>query len=116
MTEAALKQRTKQFALRIMRLVNSLPKTTTGRSIGGQLVRSGTSVDANYRSARRARSKVEFISTLGIVPEEAEENGFWLELIIDGNLLEPQRTTPLLNESNELTAIVTRSVNSAKSK
>ncbi len=67
MTEADFKESTKQFALRIMRLVDSLPKTTTERASGGQLVRSGTSVGANYRSACRARSKAEFISTLGII-------------------------------------------------
>jgi len=116
MTEAELKERTKQFALRIMRLVDNLPKTTTGRAIGGQLVRCGTSVGANYRSACRSRSKAEFISKLGIVLEEADESGFWLELIIEGDLLETERVTPLLNEANELTAIFTSSVNSAKNK
>ena len=63
-----------------MKLVDNLPKTTTGRAVGGQLARSGTSVGANYRSACRARSKAEFISKLGIVLEEADESGFWLGL------------------------------------
>ncbi len=116
MREAELKERTKQFALRIMKLVNALPKATVGKAIGGQLVRSGTSVGANYRAACRARSKAEFISKLGIVLEEADESGFWLELIIDGGLLKTARVTPLLNESNELTTIFTSSINSAKGK
>ena len=74
MTEDDLKKRTKLFALRILKLVAALPKTLAGRTIGGQLVRSGTSVAANYRAACRARSKAEFISRLGVVEEEADES------------------------------------------
>lgn len=79
-----LKDRTKRFALRILKLVAALPDTVQGRSVGGQLVRSGTSVGANYRSACRGRSKAEFIAKIGIVEEEADESGFWLELIMEG--------------------------------
>ena len=114
MTEAELKERTKQFALRIMSLVDKLPGTTVCKAIGSQLVRSGTSVGASYRAACRGRSKAEFIAKLGTVLEEADESGFWLELIIDGNLMNAERVMPLLNEANELTAIFTSSVNSAK--
>ena len=86
MNEDELRKRTKQFALRIMKLVVALPNNTLGRAIGNQLVRCGTSVGANYRAACRGRSKAEFIAKLGIVLEEADESEFWLELIIDGGL------------------------------
>ena len=105
MTEEELKKRTKQFALRIMQLVDALPKTTAGRAIGNQLVRSGTSIGANYRAACRARSKAEFIAKLGIVVEEADESAFWLELIIEGDLMKEEKVGALLEEANELTAI-----------
>jgi four helix bundle protein len=114
MTEQELKDRTKQFALRIMRLVDSLPTTTTGRAIGAQLIRSGTSVGANYRSACGGRSRAEFIAKLGVVKEEADESAFWLELIGDSGLLKPSVVEPLLKEASELTAIFTASILSAK--
>ena len=110
MTEYELKSRTKRFALLVMKLVEELPKTTVGKAIGSQLVRSGTSVGANYRSACRARSKAEFISKLGIVLEEADESGFWLELIVEGSLLKTDRVTSLVTDSNELTTIFTNSI------
>jgi len=78
-----LKKRTKQFALRILKLVAALPNTAEGRAIGNQLVRAGTAVAANYRAACRGRSKAEFIAKLGIVEEEAAESAFWMELIIE---------------------------------
>lgn len=100
-----MKKRTKQFALRIIQLVGALPKTTAGPAIGNQLIRSGTSVGANYRAACRARSKAEFIAKLGIVVEEADESAFWLELIIEGNQMKEEKAGALLEEANELTAI-----------
>ena len=114
MTEDELKQRTKGFALRILQLVEALPKTTAGRTIGNQLVRSGTSVGANYRAACRGRSKADFTAKLGIVIEEADESGYWLELIIEGKLLPQERIAPLLAEANELTAIMVASVHTAQ--
>jgi len=87
MNEEELKKRTKQFALRVMKLVGVLQKTIEGRAIGNQLIRSGTSVGANYRSACKGRSKKEFIAKLGIVEEEADESAYWMELIIEGDLL-----------------------------
>ena len=111
-----LKKRTKQFALRILRLVSVLPNNLEGRTIGGQLVRAGTSVGANYRSACRGRSKAEFIAKLGIVEEEADESAFWLELIIEGDLLKEDRVKPLLEEANELTKIMATSRISASRK
>ena len=87
MTERELLERTKQFALRIFKLVGALPQTIQGRAVAAQLIRSGTSVAANYRAACRARSKPEFIAKLGVVEEEADETAFWLELIMETNLL-----------------------------
>jgi len=114
MDEEELKRRTRQFALRIIKLVDALPKTTSGRAIGNQLVRSGTSVGTNYRSACRGRSKAEFISKLGIVEEEVDESEFWLELLIDGEIMKKELAEPLLVEACELTTIFTSSVKSAK--
>jgi four helix bundle protein len=116
MDERQLKDRTLQFGLRIMRLVNALPQTSAGRAIGNQLIRSGTSVGANYRAACRGRSKAEFIAKLGIVVEEADECGYWLELIMKGDLLPIEKVQPLYQEAEELTAIFVASVRSAQSR
>ena len=113
MTEDDLKKRTKQFALRILKLVAALPRTLAGRTIGGQLVRSGTSVAANYRAACRARSKSEFISRLGVVEEEADESALWLELIMEGQLMKKALVEPLWIEADEIVAIMTSSRKSA---
>lgn len=113
MTEDDLKKRTKLFALRVLKLVAALLKNIAGRTIGGQLVRSGTSVSANYRAACRARSKAEFISRLGVVEEEADESALWLELIIEDGLMKKALVDPLWIEANELTAIMTSSRKSA---
>ena len=104
-----LKKRTKRFALRILKLVSALPNTVQGRTVGGQLARAGTSVGSNYRAACRGRSRAEFIAKLGIVIEEADDCGFWLELIFVGVLLRAEVVQPLLDEANELTGIMTRS-------
>ena len=109
MGEQELKNRTKAFALRVMKLVGVLPDGSVARTIGNQLIRSGTSIGANYRAACRGRSKAEFIAKLGIVVEEADETCYWLELIIDGQLLAANRVEPLLHEANELTAIMVAS-------
>jgi four helix bundle protein len=87
MTPDELRTRTKQFALRIIKLVGALPKNIEGRAIASQLVRCGTSVAANYRAACRARSRPEFVAKMGVVLEEADETQFWLELIIEASLL-----------------------------
>jgi four helix bundle protein len=116
MTEKELKTRTKQFALRIMKLVSSLPKTPEGRAIGGQLVRAGTSVGANYRAACRSRSRAEFAARIAVMEEEADESGYWMELLIEGGLMAANLVAPLLKESGELTAIASASRRSAKSK
>ncbi|HXM73782.1 MAG TPA: four helix bundle protein [Chthoniobacterales bacterium] len=113
MTPDELKARTKQFALRIIKLVGALPKTIEGRAISNQLVRCGTSVAANYRAACRARSKVEFIAKMGVVLEEADETQLWLELIIEAKLVPAKRVQPLLDEASELVAIFVASRKSA---
>jgi four helix bundle protein len=114
MNEQELKKRTKQFGLRVMKLVGALPENSVGRAIGSQLIRSGTSVGANYRAACRGRSKAEFVAKLGVVVEEADECAYWLELIIEGELLAANLVTPLLQEANELTAIMVASRKSAQ--
>lgn len=116
MDKEELKTRTKKFALRVMRLVEALPKTASGRAIGNQLVRSGTSVGANYRACCRSRSRAEFIAKIGVAEEEADESAFWMELIIEGNLLPPAKVSLLLKEANELVAIMAASRISARRK
>src|SRR5436305_4278329 len=91
---ADLKARTKQFALRVMKMVDALPRMIQGRAIAKQIIRTATSVAANYRAACRARSRAEFIAKIGIVEEEADESCFWLELIIDSGLLNEKGFVP----------------------
>ena len=105
MDEKALKQRTKEFAHRCVKLSAVLPETQLGKHLAGQLVRSSTSVAANYRACCLAQSKASFIAKISIVLEEVDESAFWLEFIIDEQLINPERVTALLNEANELTAI-----------
>jgi four helix bundle protein len=104
-----LKNRTKAFALRVMNLVEALPKSIKGRAIANQLIRSGTSVAANYRAACRARSKAEFISKIGTVEEEADESALWMELIIEDKLLLEKKVRSLHAEASELVAIMAAS-------
>src|ERR1041384_8366423 len=113
MNPQELKQRTKQFALRVMRLVDALPSTAKGRAIASQLVRSGTRVAANYRAACRGRSKAEFIAKVGVAEEESDETALWLELIIEDKLLAEKNVRALLDEANELVAIMAASYISA---
>jgi four helix bundle protein len=113
MTERELLERTKQFALRIFKLVDALPRTIQGRAVAAQLIRSGTSVAANYRAACRARSKPEFVAKLGVVEEEADESAFWLELIIETDLLSAAKVKPLLVEAGEIVAIMASSKKTA---
>ena len=111
-----LKKRTKLFALIVIKLAAALPNSIEGRAIRGQLVRAGTSVGANYRASCRARSRAEFAAKIGVVEEEADESGYWLELTIDGKLLPEKRVTPLLIEAGELTRIMARSRVTASTK
>jgi len=114
MTPEELKDRTKAFALRVMRLVDALPKSTKGRALASQLIRSGTSVAANYRAACRGRSRAEFIAKIGVVEEEADETALWIELIIADALLSKKKVQSLLDEANELVAIMAASYISAR--
>jgi len=107
--EKELRERTKGFALRVIRLVGALPNTIAGRALGAQLVRSGTSVGANYRAACRGRSRAEFIAKSGTVEEEAGESAYWIELIALADLLEPKRVRKLHCEAEGLTAIMAAS-------
>ena len=102
----ALKQRTKEFSLRIIRLFQSLPKTDEARIVGKQLLRSSTSVAANYRAACRARSDAEFFSKISIVVEEADETLFWLELLVEATIIEKHLLTSLMDESEQLVKIM----------
>lgn len=111
---AELKQRTKLFAIRIVKLFRSLPHTPDAQTLGKQVLRSGTSVAANYRAVCRARSKAEFISKMGTVVEEADETVFWLELLNETDVLRPERTMDLLKEANELLAIFGASLRTSK--
>lgn len=113
-TPEELKDRTKKFGLRIMKLVDALPQSTAGWAIGKQLISAGTAVGANYRAACRGRSKAEFTAKLGVVIEEADECGYWLELIMDGELLPRDKVQPLHQEANELAAIFVASVRTAQ--
>lgn len=109
-----LRQRTKQFALAILRLCRDLPRTDEARILGKQLLRSGTSLAANYRAACRSRSKAEFISKISVVVEETDETEFWLELLTEGGIVLPPRTAGLLREARELLAIFAASRRTAR--
>ena len=111
-----LKLRTKQFALRVIRMIDSIPKTAAGGVIAKQLLRCATSVGANYRAACRGRSKAEFIAKLQIVIEDADECCYWIELLIEAELLPEQRVEALLDEANQLTAIMVASRRTALQK
>jgi four helix bundle protein len=110
-----LLDRTKQFALRVLKMADALPQGVAGKTIANQIARSACSVAANYRASQRARSKAEFIAKLSIVHEEADETLFWIEMIEEANLLPPERLISLKSESNEIVAILVTSLKSAKS-
>ncbi len=116
MTSEDLKKRTKLFAQRCVKLAAALPNTFLGRHIGGQLIRSSTSVPANYRAACIAISKKSFIAKISISIEEADESLFWLEFIMDEKLLIPYRVEPLKKEAAEITAILVASRKTAQLK
>ena len=110
----ALKLRTNTFALRVLNLYRSLPRTQEARILGTQLLRSSTSIGANYRAACRGRSRADFVAKLGIVLEEAAETVFWLELFQEGKIFPPEKLRDLVHEANELVAIFVSSVRTAK--
>src|SRR4051812_12260155 len=105
-----MKQRTKKFALRVIKMVDALPRRRSADVLGKQVLRSGTSVGANYRAACRARSNDEFRSKLGIVEEEADESLFWMELIVESGLVQAARLRPLMSECDEILSIVVSAI------
>lgn len=114
MTQDEMKIRTKQFALRVIRLIESLPKTRSANVIGNQLLRSATSVGANYRASCRAKSTANFVSKLAIVEEEADESMYWIELLIEAGIIRKRRLADLLDEADQLLAIVIASIKTTK--
>lgn len=114
MNSQELKEKSKKFALRVIKLTDSLPRTRAADVIAKQILRSSTSVGANYRSACRARSKADFISKITIVEEEADESLYWLEIIRDSGMLGQERLNDLMDEASELVAIFTSSGKTAK--
>ena len=114
MKEHDLKLRTKRFALEVIRFFETLPKDEVSRILGRQLLRAGTSVGANYRAAKRAKSNADFISKMGTVEEEADECAYWLELLIENARGASAKSADLLRESEELVAIAVASINTAK--
>ena len=114
MYEKILEARTKEYARRIIRLYSSLPRSGAEQVLGHQLLRSGTSIGANYREAMRSRSKAEFIAKLGDSLKEASESEYWLELFAEESLLPSKRLQPLLAETREITAMLVASINTAR--
>ena len=114
MTEQELKTRTKEFSLRVLRMVEALPKGMIADVLGRQVVRSATSVAANYRAVCRARSRADFVAKLGLVEEEADETAFWLEMVVDAGLLPAGKISALRQEVDELTAIFVSSLKTAR--
>ncbi|MDP4204055.1 MAG: four helix bundle protein [Bacteroidota bacterium] len=110
MTPDELKLRLRKFSGRIIKMVDKLPNTISGRAIGSQIVRSGTSPGANYRAACRAKSDKDFINKLKIVEEELDETEYWLDVIADSELIKPDLLTELKRETGELLAIITKSI------
>jgi four helix bundle protein len=111
-----LKKRTKQLAIRIVRLYRALPRKDEARVIGRQVLRSGTSVAANYRAVCRARSKAEFVAKIGVVVEEIDETVFWLELLVEAGIVPQSRMESLQKEATELLAIFAASQHTARSR
>ena len=109
-----LRERKKRFALRVLKLCDSLPKSEAARAISRQLLRSGTSVAANYRATSRARSRAEFVAKMGVVVEEADESVFWLELLVESGMIAKTRLSDLLTEANELVSIFVASQKTAR--
>ena len=114
MDSGELKQRTKTYALRVIKVIEALPNSRTADVLGKQLLRCATSVGANYRAACRARSNADFIAKMGIVEEEADESLYWMELLIEGQLISQERLADLMQEGNEIVAIVVASIRTAR--
>ena len=116
MNAEQFKQRTKQFGIRIVKLVEALPRSPTASVIGRQLLRSGTSVGANYRAVWRAKSRADVIAKLGIVEEECDESIYWLEMLVETNPIKPVLVSSLIQEGEEILAIVVASAKTARTR
>ena len=116
MEQKDLKKRAKEFAFRAISLVEALPKAKTADVLGRQLLRSGTSVGANYRSAYRAKSPPDFIAKMGIVEEEADESIYWMELLLESGLIHKDEIDDLLQEADEIVAITVSSIKTARTR
>jgi four helix bundle protein len=116
MTQDEMKARTKRFALRVIRLIDSLPDSKASFVIGRQLLRSGTSVGANYRSACRGKSTADFLSKLSIVEEEADESVYWMELLVESDLVRESMLADLIDEANQIVAIIVAAIKTTKLK
>ena len=114
MDPSPLKERTYNFALQIIRLIESLPRNRIADVLGNQLLRCGTSVGANYRAACRARSQADFIAKMGIVEEEADESIYWMELLTSAGIVKPDQVRSLINEANEILAMTVTSIRTAR--
>lgn len=115
MTPQEMKARTKKFAVRVIKMTETLPEKRAANIIANQLIRSASSVGANYRAALRARSQADFISKIGITTEETDESEYWMELLVDCEIVKPERMADLLQEANELVAIFTATSKTTKS-
>jgi four helix bundle protein len=116
MTQEKMKTRTRQFALRVIRLVRSLPPNLSAEVLGKQLLRSGTSVGANYRAACRAKSTADFVHKLSIVEEETDEAVYWMELLIESNTVKENLLQNLMKEADEILSIIVSSIKTLKEK
>ncbi len=114
MTKDEFAKRTFDFGIRVVRLVESLPKAETSRVLGKQLLRAGTSVGANYRAAKRARSRADFIAKMGIVEEECDESIYWIEMLVALDCISANRTKDLLLEANEILSMTISSIKTAR--
>ena len=109
-------KRTMQFGLRVIHLAESLPNSQTARVIGNQLIRAGTAVGANYRSALRGKSRADFIAKMGIVEEECDESLYWMQMLIEAGIVKKSRLTELMSEANEIIVIVVSSIKTARAR
>jgi len=114
MNSNELKQRAKTLALRVIKVIEALPRSRTADVLGKQLLRCATSVGANYRAACRAKSPADFVAKLGIVEEEADETIYWLELLVETGLVRSEEARPLLQEADEILAITVASIKTAR--
>ena len=114
MAREEFKARTKAFALRVIKVVDALPRDTVAKTLGHQLLRSGTSLAANYRASVRAKSPADFVSKMGPVEEECDESLLWMELLIDSGRMKPDRLADLMRERGEILAITVASIKTAR--